>query len=350
MARNYNAMFCHNNTDIHPTPAEILSECYEVHKENCALIYCPTMLLLQSEVADSLNYEERLSILHDISEHHTDYLRPLGASESEMASFSLECRSLIHYNEIIARFMQDRRHRLFVQDNISEERPIPKMEQFLYIQELHTLDMPHYIAFIEAYALYCSKHCEQADKQIPTLSMAILQTWNCLGKMYAKDIISFCKHLYMGESVRQHEIGLLGDDECLNIRTFDVAFRNRCFDEYIRICLKAIKEKVDADNDRLYPPSELDYMQELLHKESCAYEREMSFEQFRGSQAYHDMYYLGRPDVLKMAGYFIQYLRDSVERMQNNQPESVATPITYNYYAGSIHEDHSKHVILKADE
>lgn len=323
-------------------PAELVRETYQCVVESSEKLYRPFMLLLHSQLADAMEPQERIAVLSDICDHHVDYLLPFNLPNSELGSIYLECKSLIHYNEILISLLEKPANRSTLQCN--KDLPRPKLEQYIYMQSLRDLDIRHYMAFIQAYALYCRKHQEHPDMFIPTLSFAMLQTWNCLDQMYSTDIISFCKHLYMGESVRQHEIGLLGDNECLNIRTLEVAFRNRCFDEYIRIRLKAIKTEMDADNDRLYPPTELDYMQELLHEDSCVYEREVGFEQFRGSQAYHDSYYIGRPDVLKMAGYFIQYLRNCIDRIHAQQSQPATTQINHNYYAGSVHDDHSRNI------
>lgn len=296
--------------------ASLLQETYQLAVEASHQFYRPTMLLLQSQLADVLPPAERIPVLRDICEHHVDYLRAFNLPDSELGNIYLECLSLIHYNEIIARLMQKPSCQALLKDN-NKDVALPKLEQFIYLQSLRDMDIAHYVTFVEAYALFCNKHDEHPVLAMPELSFAILQTRNCLGQLYAEDITEFCKHLYIAESVRLHELGLIKDNECMDIHTFDAAFRNRCFDEYIRLRLFSIKEEMDVDNDRLFPPTEQDYMNRLLVEESSAYNRIVGMEQFRGSEAYAREWYDGKPSVIKMSGYFIQYLQ---HRLTNPAP------------------------------
>ncbi|MBQ0089648.1 MAG: hypothetical protein KBT27_10005, partial [Prevotellaceae bacterium] len=69
------------------------------------------------------------------------------------------------------------------------------------------------------------------------------------------------------------------------------------------------------------------YLNQLLEESKYVFEREMQFEQFKGSYAYEQQCYKGRPDVLKMVGYFVTYLQEKINQLKTSQ---FARHITFN--------------------
>ncbi len=323
-------------------PDQLLQEAYRTSQDDSMEMFYPTMLVLHSFLAETPDYQERIRLLQDICKNHVMYLKEFNLPEATVASIYLECESLIHYNEILAKLMTSTQNQIIVKDNIANV-PLPRLEQYIYLLALKELEVPYFIAFTEGYAYYL-RHPEK--KKRADLSMAILQVKNFIGRIWSENIIEFSKALYCGESMRLHETNQIGDNDLVGLHSFDVAFRNKCFDEYIRMRVSEIFNDLQADNDRLYPPTELDCLLNLLDTERVVVERELGFEQFKGSQAYHDQWYDGRPDVLKTAGYFLQYLADKIKRMQ---PKEVSQGDTYNYFSGAVHDDHSKHVNISTD-
>lgn len=319
-------------------PDQLLQEAYRTSQDDSMEMFYPTMLVLHSFLTETTDYQERIRLLQDICKNHVAYLKEFNLPVATVASIYLECESLIRYNEILSKLMTSTQNQSIVKDNIAN-MPLLQIEQYIYLSALRELGVPYFIAFTEG----CGFYAKQPTKT-PITSMAILQCKNFLGKLYSEDIMAFCRHLFCGEATRLYEIGALKKDECFGIHNFDVAFRNHCFDVYIDIKKQEIAEEMNADNDRLYPPTIMDYLNQLLEESECVVNREMQFEQFQGSYAYDQQYYAERPDVLKMAGYFVIYLRDKIN-MLNNTQQSIR--ITNIYKDNAQHVDQSKNVYVK---
>lgn len=296
------------------TPKQLLLEAIDYSEKEQSGLHYPSILVLHSLLHEFYQtIEERIQALEDICAHHNEYLKDVEMDQGKKAGVFLECQSLIHYSKIIQDLLTNKSIQSIFDAN-KDTIPIPLLEQHIYLSKLPELDLycHHFIAFTEGYCFYAKQ-----PTKVPTTSMAILQCKNFLGKLYSEDIMDFCRHLFCGEATRLHEIGYLKEHECLGIHNFDVAFRNHCFDVYIDIKKQEIAEEMNADNDRLYPPTVIDYLNQLLEESEYVVNREMQFEQFRGSYAYDQQYYAGRPDVLKMAGYFVAYLQDKINKLKS---------------------------------
>lgn len=285
------------------------------------VMWHPAIFVLHTWLYDYYeDVEQRIKALEDIRAHHNEYLKGIDIPEGQKAGFVLECESLISYHKIIQDLLTDTSIQTFYKIN-KDSVSIPQLEQYIYLLKLPDLDLylNHYIAFTEGFCFYATRPLKQ-----PAVAMAVIKCENFLGKLHSEDIMAFCRHLFCGESMRLHEMGELGDNDPFGIHEFDVAFRNRCFDVYIDLRKKEIAQEMASDNDRPFPPTNIDYLNQLLEESKYVFEREMQFEQFKGSYAYEQQYYKGRPDVLKMVGYFVTYLITKINELNTQQP--IATP------------------------
>lgn len=325
------------------TPKQLLLEAIDYSEKEQSELHHPPMLVLHSLLYVYYHTtEQRIRALEDICAHHNVYLKDVEMDQGKKAGVFLECQSLIHYSKIIQDLLTNKSIQSIFDAN-KDSVSIPRLEQYIYLSKLPELDLyyHHYIAFTEGYGFYAKQ-----PTKTPITSMAILQCKNFIGKLYSEDIMDFCRHLFCGEAIRRHEIGELKEHECFGIHDFDVAFRNHCFDVYIDIKKQEIAEEMNADNDRLYPPTVIDYLNQLLEESKSVVNREMQFEQFQGSYAYDIQYYAGRPDVLKMARYFVVYLQDKINQFKTSQSAQHITfngPTTYT----EIHDN--KNILIQCD-
>ena len=154
------------------------------------------------------------------------------------------------------------------------------------------------------------------------------------------NIYDFSRNLFLAESFRQYLVtGKMNTSAPLAFTDIKRRLRNACFEEYIRLRLAPIEAEMEEDNSLLLDPTIDDIYQELYNQESSVVNREQMFEDFRGSQAYHDRWYRGRPEVLQMIQYFIDYLNWKIANLHSN-PQS-QNDTTYNvqgdYIAGDKH-------------
>jgi len=320
-------------------PKHLLLEAINYSQREDLDLHYPVILVLHTLLHEFCNTDNRIEVLDDIISHLNIYLEEINIPQPAKCSLLLECKSLRHYISIIDDLLTDKGRRIFFNDN-KDTIAIPRLEQIIYLQNLKTIDtnLHHYIAFIEGYGYFAG-----LPDKIPTTSAAVLYCGRFLGEMYSKDIFDFCRHLFCGEAVRLHEIGASDDQSLLGIHNFDVSFRNRCFDVFIELKTRDIGIDMVKDNDRLYPPTDLDCLNQLLEESEYAVNREEQFEQFRGSIAYEKLYYVGRPDVLKMSQYFVLYLRDKINSLSAS---ANPTKIEHHYHDHSVHEDYSKSFIV----
>ena len=154
------------------------------------------------------------------------------------------------------------------------------------------------------------------------------------------NISDFSRNLFLAESFRQYLVtGKMNTSAPLAFTDIKRRLRNACFEEYIRLRLAQIEAEMEEDNSLLLDPTIDDIYQELYNQESSVVNREQMFEDFRGSQAYHDRWYRGRPEVLQMIQYFIDYLNWKIANL-HSYPQS-QNNTTYNvqgdYIAGDKH-------------
>ena len=152
------------------------------------------------------------------------------------------------------------------------------------------------------------------------------------------NIYDFSRNLFLAESFRQYLVtGKMYTSEPMTFGDFKRRLRNACFEEYIRLRIEQIREELDNDNWQLLDPTDEECYEELYKREKSVFDRETMFESFRGSQAYHDRYYRGRPEVLNMMQYFMKYLEWKMENlnedtMSKNQPTQI---INGDYVVGN---------------
>lgn len=159
-----------------------------------------------------------------------------------------------------------------------------------------------------------------------------------------ENIYDFSRNLFLAESFRQYLVtGKMYTSEPITFGDFKRKLRNACFEEYIRLRFEQTRKELDEDNWQLLDPTDEECYEEIYKQEKSVYDRETMFESFRGSQAYHDRYYRGRPEVLNMMQYFMKYLEWKMENlnedtMPKNQPTQVihGDYIAGNKYTGTV--------------
>lgn len=123
------------------------------------------------------------------------------------------------------------------------------------------------------------------------------------------NIYDFCRCLMMVEGIRKTLTeGKSLTSELVEYVDFKRSLRKACFDEYIRLQIDRIKEEMENDNSLIDDPKEKDYYLRLREDEKIVVDRELMYENFRGSQAYQDRWFVTRPSVLKMIQTFMDYL------------------------------------------
>lgn len=160
------------------------------------------------------------------------------------------------------------------------------------------------------------------------------------------NIYDFSRNLFLAESFRQYLVtGKMYTSEPMTFGDFKRRLRNACFEEYIRLRIEQIREELDNDNWQLLDPTDEECYEELHKREKSVFDRETMFESFRGSQAYHDRYYRGRPEVLNMMQYFMKYLEWKMENLnEDTMPKNQSTQIINgdyvvgNKYIGTVIE------------
>lgn len=161
-------------------------------------------------------------------------------------------------------------------------------------------------------------------------------------KLPFDNMYDFFMCLFLAESFRHHLItGKMNSAIKLCFVDFKRTLRNECFDEYIRLRIKKIKEELDDDNTLLLDPTEWDCYARLYEEESAVYNRQIHFEEFRGSAAYAMQWCEGRPDVLEMMRYFMAYLELKMKEVcrSNQQPQSVIYHVQGDLVQGNKHVD-----------
>ena len=154
------------------------------------------------------------------------------------------------------------------------------------------------------------------------------------------NIYDFSRNLFLAESFRQYLVtGKMNTSAPLAFTDIKRKLRNACYEEYIRLRIAQIEAEMEEDNSLLLDPTIDDIYQELYNQESSVVNREQMFEDFRGSQAYHDRWYKGRLEVLRMIQYFIEYLKWKIANLHANpQPQNNTTyNIQGDYIAGDKH-------------
>lgn len=183
----------------------------------------------------------------------------------------------------------------------------------------------------------------QHEEKEPMIEQFLLCYRNA-DQLSIEDISTFSRHLYLAECFRQYLVeGKMYTDAPMTFGDFKRKLRNASFEEYIRIRVEQIRVELDEDNWQLLDPTDDDCYRQLYEDEESVANREFGFEQFRGSIAYSQQWYDGRPEVLNMIKYFMDYLNWKMEHlhedtMSKNQPTQVihGDYIAGNKYTGTV--------------
>ena len=134
------------------------------------------------------------------------------------------------------------------------------------------------------------------------------------------NIVDFAKNLYIAEGFR-HLI-LSGEEDYMDIPTladFDPKLLKACFEEYIRMRNRDIKDIIEQDLTHCGDAEELECLECLFEEESQHVNRENMLEDFRGSAAYNAMWYPGKQKVLDMINVFIEYLKNKIKKIKKEE-------------------------------
>lgn len=204
------------------------------------------------------------------------------------------------------------------------------------LNELALLWSDNHVRSCDLVALASEIHnTVHAGEKAPIIEYFLYSSRN-YNKLYFDNIYDFSRNLFLAESFRQYLVtGKMNTDAPLTFVDIKRKIRNACFDEYIRLRLAQIEAEMDDDNSLLLDPTIDDLYQELYNQESSVVNREQMFEDFRGSQAYHDRWYRGRPEVLQMIKYFIDYLNWKMEHLHDESKQAKVIVQNGDYVAGN---------------
>lgn len=289
---------------------ESITEMYKISQftkpTTCSLGWLPFFL---SELS---NIDERIGWLCQAQAGELLKLKELNVSVEEIDTIRFECSLLIRfYRRIKMLIIKNGEAADYINGAPAEDRL--SYEMVAYLKSFTPADM---VNLAQSFCAY------EGDKTKPFIEV-VLRMPEFDGHLCFDDICSFSRSLFMVEGWRQHFIkGNPNDRTIIDIHSFPLKLRNACFDEYIQLSIKEIEEELTSDNDRLYEVSEMECLNELYKKEKCAYDRIVGMEQFRGSRAYDMEWYPAKPHVIKMSGYFVQYLAHYIQQKQSNSSSS----------------------------
>ena len=145
--------------------------------------------------------------------------------------------------------------------------------------------------------------------------LALILTSHRFHDNHFHNCYDFCRLLWCAEYMRQRLItGKLNAEPVLDASKIKRKLLKECFDEYIRIRLEEIEMEMEEDYEEVRDLDEKDYYQRLYEEESIVANREFMFEDFKGSQAYHDQWYESRPEVLQLMQLFMEYLKSEKDK------------------------------------
>lgn len=275
--------------------------------------------------------DERIAWLQQAHSSEIDTLQKINIPAEEVKHTHEDCALLLKF------YLRVKDYMLHDQETASIINSAPAEDRFLYEvgAYLKSFSPADLVAYAQAF------HADERDKT-KNNTETILCTPQYEDCMTFEDVCSFCRSLFMAEGMRQHFIkGDPNDRTMFDIHSFPLKLRNACFDEYIRLSIKEIEEELSDDNDRLFEVTEIECLDELYKKEKCAYDRIVGMEQFRGSEAYAREWYPAKPHVIKMSGYFVQYLAHHIQKKleQPNSPSSTTINVQPGATFNDIHDN-----------
>ena len=247
----------------------------------------------------------RVDVLYTIEEHLNEYLQDQNTNPKELKRLKEECRILASYFRYVDYLIPyyDEAGRIYAQNRDKDQMEV---EAFIFYKLLcQPNEVKRYFAFSQTLLAFMT---HKTIVPVEPLTMPVFTSF-FNDKIIAQDIIEFCKSLLITEHWRRRYLAQQ-PIPLVTVRDFPLALRNACFEEYIRIRLEEIEKEFSENNDRLYPPSKQNYKNELYKREEQAYNQLAGIAQFKGSQAYSEIWQPTTPDVLRMAELFLAYLKD----------------------------------------
>lgn len=159
----------------------------------------------------------------------------------------------------------------------------------------------------------------QGNKKQAMLTLVLRANRN-IDQLTIDNIVDFAKNLYIAEGFR-HLI-LSGEEDYMDIPTladFDPKLLKACFEEYIRMRNRDIKDIIEQDLTHCGDAEELECLECLFEEESQHVNRENMLEDFCGSAAYNAMWYPGKQKVLDMINVFIEYLKNKIKKIKKEE-------------------------------
>ena len=202
------------------------------------------------------------------------------------------------------------------------------------LNELALIWSEQYLHNIDLVALASEVHTSvQTGEKAPMIEH-FLYSSRQYNELPFDNIYDFSRNLFLAESFRQYLVdGKMYTDTPMAFGDIKRKIRNACFDEYIRLRIQQIEVELEDDNSLLLDPTIDYYYQQLYDEERSVVDREEMFESFRGSQAYYDRWYRGRPEVLQMMKYFMDYLDWKMKNL-HVQSQTNNTIVQGDYIAG----------------
>ena len=165
--------------------------------------------------------------------------------------------------------------------------------------------------------MYCT--IPDSQRKHPMLELVLHASRN-IDKLTMTNIVDFAKNLYIAEGFR-HLI-LSGEEDYMDIPAladFEPKLLKACFEEYIRMRNRDIKDIIEQDLTHCGDAEELECLEYLFDEESQHVNRENMLEDFRGSAAYNAMWYPGKQKVLDMINVFIEYLKNKIKKIKKEE-------------------------------
>ena len=164
-------------------------------------------------------------------------------------------------------------------------------------------------------------HCTTAEpnRKHPMLEL-VLHASRKIDKLTMTNIVDFAKNLYIAEGFR-HLI-LSGEEDYMDIPAladFEPKLLKACFEEYIRMRNRDIKDIIEQDLTHCGDAEELECLEYLFEEESQHVNRENMLEDFHGSAAYNAMWAPGEQKVLDMINVFIEYLKNKIKKIKKEE-------------------------------
>lgn len=165
--------------------------------------------------------------------------------------------------------------------------------------------------------MYCT--IPDSQRKHPMLELVLHASRN-IDKLTMTNIVDFAKNLYIAEGFRR--LILSGEEDYMDIPAlsdFEPKLLKACFEEYIRMRNRDIKDIIEQDLTHCGDAEELECLEYLFDEESQHVNRENMLEDFRGSAAYNAMWSPGKQKVLDMINVFIEYLKNKIKKIKKEE-------------------------------